>query len=198
MYNKAEIERIKEEFGKFSSWAIWDFQNEKNTKVIEENLNLLHSNFVFIGLNISKEIDIWKNFRSGKHDRKLKYAFNSAKQIKGAYMTDLIKKVELNSKNIVSEVKDGRINIESHIKIFKAELEKVKVTPKSKFIIFGSAARDLYDEYYEKNYPDNKVYYIRHYSGRGNDKEWVENVWKRLNISDLEFENELKKYLYHK
>ena len=63
MYSKAEIEKIKKEFGKFSSWAIWDSQNEKNTSVIEENLQLLHSNFIFLGLNISKEIDIWGNFR---------------------------------------------------------------------------------------------------------------------------------------
>jgi hypothetical protein len=197
MYSKSEIEKIKDEFGKFSSWAIWDFQNEKNTSIIESNLELLHNNYVFIGLNISKEVGIWENFRGGKHDRKIKYAFNSIKQIKGAYMTDLIKKVEVNSTNLLDEIKKGNVNITNQIDTLKIELKSVKVTSKSKFIIFGNVARELYDEYFEKNFPENKVYYFKHYSGRGDDKKWVENVWKRLNIKDLEFETELKKYKNH-
>ena len=197
MFNKLEIEKIKDEFGKFSSWAIWDFQNEKNTTIIEDNLELLHSNYVFIGLNISKEVGLWENFRGGKHDRKIKYTFNSIRHIKGAYMTDLIKKAEVNSTNLLKKIKDGEIDILKQINILRNELDLIKVTSKSKFIIFGNVAREIYDEYFEKYFPDNKVYYLKHYSGRGDDKKWVENVWERLNITDLEFETELKKYKNH-
>lgn len=197
MFNKVEIEKIKDEFGKFSSWAIWDFQNEKNTTTIENNLELLHSNYVFIGLNISKEVGIWDNFRGGKHDRKIKYAFNTIRHIKGAYMTDLIKKVEVDSTNLLKEIKDGKIDILKQVNILRNELNLIKVTSKSKFIIFGNVAREIYDEYFEKYFPDNKVYYLKHYSGRGDDKKWVENVWERLNITGLEFETELKKYKNH-
>lgn len=197
MFNKVEIEKIKDEFGKFSSWAIWDFQNEKDATTIENNLELLHSNYVFIGLNISKEVGIWENFRGGKHDRKIKYAFNTIRHIKGAYMTDLIKKVEVDSTNLLKEIKDGKIDILKQVNILRNELNLIKVTSKSKFIIFGNVAREIYDEYFEKYFPDNKVYYLKHYSGRGDDKKWVENVWERLNITDLEFETELKKYKNH-
>ena len=197
MYSKPEIEKISDEFGKFSSWAIWDFQNEKNTSIIENNLELLHNNYVFIGLNISKEVGIWGNFRGGKHDRKIKYAFNSTKDIKGAYMTDLIKSVEVYSIDLLNEIKQGNIDIKTQIDTFIRELNLVKVTPKSKFIIFGNIARELYDEYFEKHFPENKVYYLKHYSGRGEDKHWVEEVWKRLNIVELNYATELNKYKNH-
>lgn len=197
MFSNLEIEKIKDEFGKFSSWAIWDFQNEKNTTIIENNLELLHSNYVFIGLNISKEVGIWENFRGGKHDRKIKYAFNSIRHIKCAYMTDLIKKVEVDSTNLLKEIKDGKIDIIKQVNILRSELNLIKVTSKSKFIIFGNVAREIYDEYFEKYFPENKVFYLKHYSGRGDDKKWVENVWERLNITDLEFETELRKYKNH-
>jgi hypothetical protein len=197
MFNKLEIEKIKSEFGKFSSWAIWDFQNERNTTIIENNLELLHNNYVFFGLNISKEVGIWENFHGGKHDRKIKYAFNSIRHIKGAYMTDLIKKVEVNSSNLLNEIKVGKVDILKQVNILRSELNLIKVTPKSKFIIFGNVAREIYDEFFEKYFPENKVYYLQHYSGRGDDKKWVEKVWTRLNITDLEFETELKKYKNH-
>ena len=44
---------------------------------------------------------------------------------------------------------------------------------------------------------ENKVYYLKHYSGRGEDKHWVEEVWKRLNIVELNYETELNKYKNH-
>lgn len=197
MFSNLEIEKIKDEFGKFSSWAIWDFQNEKNTTIIENNLELLHSNYVFIGLNISKEVGIWENFRGGKHDRKIKYAFNSIRHIKCAYMTDLIKKVEVDSTNLLKEIKDGKIDIIKQVNILRSELNLIKVTSKSKFIIFGNVAREIYYEYFEKYFPENKVFYLKDYSGRGDDKKWVENVWERLTITDLEFETELRKYKNH-
>lgn len=197
MFDKNEFEIIKEKFGKFSTWAIWDFQNEKNTEVIDNNINLLHSNYVFIGLNISKEVDTWTNFRGGKHDRKLKYAFNSINKFRGAYMTDLIKEIEVNSTNILSKIDKKEIDIRTQVNFFKDELCFLKVTPKTKFIIFGNVARDLYEEFYEKHFPENKVFYLNHYSSRGEDKKWVEKVWERLNINDLEFETELRKYKNH-
>ena len=80
----------------------------------------------------------------------------------------------------------------------KNELESVKVTSKSKFIIFGSTAREIYDEYYEKYFPDNKVFYLKHYSGYGDDRTWVEKVWERLNIDDKNFNEEKDKYKKHK
>ncbi len=197
MYTTIDIENIKSQNGKYASWAIWDFENESNTSIIEKNLSQLHSNFILIGLNISKEVGIWENFRGGKHDRKIKYAFNSIPEIKGAYMTDLIKKIEVDSNNIYTDILNKKINLEQNLNHFINELALLKITSKTKFILFGNTARELYDTYYEKYFQENKVYYFKHYSGRGTDKEWVEYVWDRLNINDLNFELEVKKYKNH-
>lgn len=68
-------------------------------------------------------------------------------------MTDLIKSVEVHSIDLLNKIKQGNINIKTQIDTFIRELNLVKVTPKSKFIIFGNIARELYDEYFEKHFP---------------------------------------------
>ena len=61
-------------------------------------------------------------------------------------------------------------------------------------LLFSEIQRENYmTNIYERFFPENKVYYLKHYSSRGTDKDWVENVWERLNIG-LNFEQEMKKY----
>lgn len=188
MITKIKLEQIKENYGKFSTWAIWNDKNEADTEIIEKNISLLHTNWVLIGLNISKPVKVWGNFRGGQHDRKLKIAFSNT-NISGAYMTDLIKRVEKSSTEIENEIKQGNLNLSEQVNSFVEELNFVGVNAKTKFIVFGDMARNLYDEFYEKYFPENKVYYLKHYSSRGTDKDWVEKVWDRLNI-DFKFNNE--------
>lgn len=190
MITKSKFEEIKKIYGRFSTWAIWDENNESDTEIIENNIDKLHTNWIIIGLNISKPVGVWGNFRGGKHDRKIKTAFSNT-NILGSYMTDLIKKSEKSSTEIEKEVKQGNLDISEQVKSFVEEVRFVGVNDKTKFIIFGDTARNLYDEYYERHFPENKVYYLKHYSSRGTDKDWVEKVWDRLNI-DLEFNNEQK------
>jgi len=187
MITKNKFELIKKIYGQFSSWAIWNVNNEADTEIIEQNISLLHTKWILIGLNISKPVKVWGNFRGGKHDRKIKIAFRNT-NISGSYMTDLIKKSEKSSSEIEKEIKQGYLDISEQVKSFVDELNFVGVNDKTKFIIFGNIARNLYDEYYERYFPETKVYYLKHYSSRGTDKDWVEKVWARLNI-DLEFEN---------
>lgn len=189
-----KIDNIKNKYGSFSSWAIWNYNDIEDINIIDLNKSLLHNNYVLIGLNISKATTIWGNFhKKGSHDRKLMYAFNSFTIIKGAYMTDLIKYAEVNSKNIVEKIKNKEIDIDKSVTEFVTELRELEISSKTKFIIFGDSAREIYNRYYEKHFSENKVYFFKHYSARGTDKEWVEEIWKRLNIK-LDFEQELKKY----
>lgn len=188
MISKDKYLNIKNKYGKFASWAIWNSENESNTEIIEQNINKLHCNWVIIGLNISKPVGVWGNFRGGKHDRKIKLAFTNT-EISGAYMTDLIKKIEKSSKEIEKEIKTKKFDITKHVKSFVEELKFVGINNNTKFIIFGNTARFIYDEFYEKYFPENKVYYLKHYSSRGTDKDWVEYIWKRLNINS-KYENE--------
>jgi len=86
-YSMTEYLYLKEKYGNVASWALWNDDNEKDTSIIEENIGLLHSRFVGIGLNISKPVSTWSNFRGGKHDRKLRKTFNNGR-LKGFYLTD--------------------------------------------------------------------------------------------------------------
>src|SRR5690554_5340017 len=106
MITKSKFEEIKKIYGRFSTWAIWDENNESDTEIIENNIDKLHTNWIIIGLNISKPVGVSGNFRGGKHDRKIKTAFSNT-NILGSYMTDLIKKSEKSSTEIEKEVKQG-------------------------------------------------------------------------------------------
>lgn len=182
MFSKQEFQIIKERFGEHASWAIWDLANESNTTVIENNWDMLHSRFVGIGLNISQKVSLWGNFRGGKNDRKLKYAFNHCGS-EGFYLTDLIKNVvEKNSFRLMEKVKSKEIEIEDHVTSFIEEMQVLKIQDTTKFLVFGNAARELFESYYDKHFPENKVYFLKHYSSRGTDEDWVHNVWDRLNI----------------
>jgi len=185
MITKNKIEQIKKKYGRFSTWAIWNDNNESDTEIIEQNIPLLHTKWVLIGLNMSKPVKVWGNFRGGKHDRKIKIAFRNT-YFSGAYMTDLIKISKKSSIEIDKGIKQGSLDMSKQVKIFVEELNFVGVNDKTKFIIFGNMARNLYDEYYERYFPENKVFYLKHYASRGTDKDWVEKVWKRLNLQ-LEF-----------
>lgn len=193
MIDRVKFDEIKTKFGAFVSWALWNNEDESDINIIEHNLPLLNVNWILIGLNISKPVRVWGNFRGGKHDRKLKIAFNNS-FVRGSYMTDLIKKVEKSSTEIEKELRCGELDISKHVKFFTEELELLCVNDKTKFIVFGNVARNIYDEYYERNFPENKVYYLNHYSSRNTtDKKWVEKVWERLNIK-LNFDDEKAKY----
>ena len=192
MIDRVKFDKIKAKFGEFVSWALWNNEDESDINIIEHNLPLLNVNWILIGLNISKPVRVWGNFRGGKHDRKLKIAFNNS-FVRGSYMTDLIKKVEKSSTAIKKELKCDELDISKHVKSFTEELNTIGVNDKTKFIIFGNVARNIYDEYYERNFPENKVYYLNHYSSRSTDKQWVEKVWERLNIK-LNFDDEKAKY----
>lgn len=55
MYSKAEFDTLTKHLGCFSSWAIWDENDESSTDVILDNIAKLNSKFVGVGLNISKQ-----------------------------------------------------------------------------------------------------------------------------------------------
>jgi hypothetical protein len=189
---------IKDKHSRYGSWAIWSYEkkNEKSVNEIYENINSLHSNYVIIGLNISSLVKDWSNFRGGRHDRKLKYAFNNSK-IKGSYMTDLFKDiVNPVSTNFYKYILDELELISENVKLFCEEMKNVKISNETKFIIMGTKTSNtgkLFQKYFSCFFPDNVIIYHRHYSSRGTDKAWVESVWKDLGIR-ADYEDEVRKY----
>lgn len=196
---ESELEKLAEH-GKWASWAIWEYGksriSEKSIGVILSNIEDLNVRNVVIGLNISKPVELWGNFRGGKHDRKLKYAFNDT-AIRGAYMTDLFRIQTEKSTNLAQELRIKQELIPENVLRFVDEMRDLKITPETRFILMGAEESILgkyYRKEFQKHFKENPVVYHRHYSSRGTDKAWVESMRKRLNING-EFEEILLKYI---
>lgn len=179
-YTFGEYENLKQKYGNVASWVLWNNDDETDPSIIEENINLLNSRYV--GLNISKPVTTWSNFRGGKHGRKIKRAFiNTA--IKGFYLTDFFKNiVEKDSSLIEQAIKKNEIDIEVHVEFFIEEMKNVKVNDETVFLTFGNLTYNLFDTYLKKYYPNNKVILLKHYSARGTDEEWVQSTLEKIGL----------------
>lgn len=192
-FTNIEFEILTKKHGKWASWAIWEYSSvriqEKSTSIIQSNLADLNSENILIGLNISKPVEIWGNFRGGKHDRKLKYAFNDS-PIRGAYMTDLFRIEMKESTNLARFIKCNPNIVEENVSRFIDEMRDLRINDETRFIILGKE-QSILGKYFRlefhKYFKKNPIIYHRHYSSRGTDKEWVESIWKSLGI-DLNYE----------
>ncbi|HEY8784354.1 MAG TPA: hypothetical protein VIM16_22190 [Mucilaginibacter sp.] len=194
-YSSIEFKNLESKYGEVSTWAIWEHSKyrimEKSVKCIAENLTLLHSKYVLIGLNASRKIEgeKWNNFRGGRHDRKLKYALNDT-DLRGAYMTDLFKEI-VNPKSVdfYNYIKTNGEFIMKNVLSFKQEMSDIRISPETTFIIWGtenSLTARLYKQHFEIHFSDIKTIYHKHYSSRGFDKDWVESIWRTLRV-DADF-----------
>jgi len=185
-YSKSDFEYLTKKYGKYASWAIWNSEDEKDTKVIFTNKSLLNTKYVGVGLNISNPVKTWGNFRGGKHDRKLKQAFNES-TIRGFYLTDIIKGVkDANSSNVLRKIRNNEINIREQMNFFIEEMCDIQITSKTTFIIFGNAAYYLFNKYLKEQFPYNKIIKHKHYSCRGTDKDWVDSITKTLQLKPID------------
>ena len=195
-----EFNKLTKLYGNYGSWAIWSYDKfrsgEKLTDPIFQNIGFLNNKYVIIGLNISKPVGVWSNFRGGTHDRKLKYAFNDT-DLKGCYMTDLFKDVVNPSSTLLYKYIESQPHLIQHnVDLFRHEMSDLKISSSTTFILMGteqSTLATLYQKYFQIHFPNIKVIYHRHYSSRGSDQEWVESMWQTLGI-ELEYQVILRKY----
>ena len=63
MYSDKEYMNLKQKYGGYSSWAIWNKEDLCDTEVISRSIKELNSNYVLLALNKSIDIDLycWKN-----------------------------------------------------------------------------------------------------------------------------------------
>ena len=188
--NNMDIQKLKElakKYGRWSSWAIWNENNLDDTSIISQQVDKLHTNYVIVALNMSKELSIeWSNFHAckrGCHDGKLRSAFNgSNSEVRGAYMTDLLKMIDKNSKNIsliLSETSHDDI-IKKQKEDFKQELKNVGVTEKSKFILIGREVQKHFHSFTDNKY--QSTISLRHYSDyRLKAEQWVSQSLAEIN-----------------
>lgn len=192
MFTQDQYEKLKEKYGAYSSWAIWNHKEPNDTAIIEANLDQLNSRFVLLGLNMSRLLNkpAWFNFHDNTHARKLKYACNDTK-LRGSYMTDLFKDmINPNSINFKKQV--SKEDIDKNVELFNQEMIDVKINDDTQFILLGKLAFELFNENFKQGYKNNIIYF-NHYSSRGTDKEWIEKFWQKLNIN-FDFDSIIQKY----
>jgi hypothetical protein len=196
MFNLNEYNNLVLKYGEFASWAIWDYKDEKDCTIIPKNIDDLNSKYILLALNCSGSLrnELWANFRGGKHDRKIKYACNDSK-LRGAYITDLFKGIEEPQSYIVKNLISDEV-INKNVDLFKQEMDDIKISKNSKFILFGNLVTDYFNKYF-KPYFNNEAYSYYHYSSYSmSDKKWVEGFWKLLNVVD-NFDQTLNRYKNH-
>jgi hypothetical protein len=201
-FTEAEFKKLSSTYGKYAGWAIWNYSRsrdiERSTSIIDDNIALLNSRNVIVGLNVSAPIDIlWSNFRGGTHDRKLKYAFNDT--IRGSYITDLYKGiVNPSSVELDKYISKNPDILQENVQFFLEEMKSIRLSMESRFIILGVENGILarhFNKHFQRHFLSNPVVYYRHYSSRGTDKEWVEGIWRKLDIQN-HFGSVLSKYKY--
>jgi len=183
MYNSSDLTKLSRRLGSYASWAIWSYENEKDVAIINRSKAELHSDFVFIGLNISASLNNipWSNFHGGRHDRKLKYACNDT-ILRGSYMTDLFKGVPEVNSNKLRHLLTQKV-IDENVDLFNREMELIKLKPESQFIILGSLSAEYYHRYFRQE-RRNTVICHHHHSWYGiSDREWVNLLWNKLGIN---------------
>jgi hypothetical protein len=178
---------------------VWRNEKEKraDTSCIEQHMDILHSRYVFLGLNISKPLaGVWKNFHGGKHDRKLLYAINDTK-LRGSYLTDMYKNiVEPKSNQLHKFIESQPDLLRANVDTFRNEMSDIGVKEDTVFVVL-SAERSRtalhFIQYFKPHFPNNPVIFHRHYSYLMKDRDWVESFWNTLGIN-ADFNSIIKKY----
>lgn len=192
-YNK-----LKEEYGHVSSWAIWGkptagvSSNIPDMSIFEDEdiCNKLNDKYVFVGLNGSsthgnQDCEPWKNFHSSyehQKDYKLRHALTGS-EFWGSYITDIIKvfegnrdeSKEVNSKKFMSKLRKHPEVVNENIEIFKDELN-ILSDEKPILIAIGNDSFNIL----KNNLNGYEIHKIKHYSSWGSAEEYKKEVLEIL------------------
>lgn len=194
MITKNTYEVLKEKYGKFSSWAVWDragatpASNTGSMNWVDDPrlLRILNTGFVFVGLNASNthgnqdgEFETaWKNFHSDyryQKDFKLRFALQDTRYW-GSYLTDVIKgHVEVESGKVAKYLKEHPEVAEENTSALEEELSCLGKRPV--LVAIGAKTDEILREYLGDKYP---VVPIPHYAAPMGKETYRERVLTAL------------------
>ena len=187
MLNKSKFQLIKQKYGHYASWAIWADEG-KTPKSNVEDLNVfdinnnedllkqLNPNIIFVGLNISRPIQVplanFHDSRTQAMDFKIRHALKDS-HFWGGYMTDIIKDFEQKvSGKVTSYLRKDKPFEEENIKIFQREINDLEV--KTPIIVaFGKDAYTILTKNFKNIY---WIIKIPHYSNYTSKEKYREEV----------------------
>jgi hypothetical protein len=194
MMTKKAYAAMKEKYGKFGSWAVWERAGgtpSSNTGLMNwvndpELLRILDTGFVFVGLNVSNPRGnrkggfqgVWKNFHSDyryQKDYKLRFALQDTRYW-GSYLTDVIKQhVEGDSGEVMKYLKKHPGVVAKNISVLEEELSCLGKHPV--LAAMGGNACDILRKNLGGKYP---VVQIPHYAAWMGQEKYREKVLTAL------------------
>jgi hypothetical protein len=190
MIDLQQFENIKQKHGSYASWAVWANASEKKPKSNMGDLSafddarvlsLLRNDVVMVGLNFSVLRDAPKPFFNfhgkGGGAFKIRYAFNDSPYY-GAYMTDIIKHEEVDSKKTMQYLKENPEVVARNVDKFREELRDLRATTPI-ILAFGNDTSKLLRENLDKS-EYRKLIKLTHYSYRISKEEYKEVVFKEI------------------
>ena len=155
MIDRTRFDAIRQQHGRYASWAVWA-EASKTPKSdigdlsildVEANgslLEIIKGNVIMVGLNIARSFsEPFRNFHdpsSKANDFKIRYAFTNTKYY-GAYMTDIIKNVEMvDSNDLLEHLKASPSLVRQNVEAFREELQSLN-SGKPTILAFGAAAQ---------------------------------------------------------
>ena len=192
MMTKKAYAALKEKYGKFGSWAVWEragrapSSNTGSMNWVNDRqlLRILDTGFVFVGLNVSNTrgnrkgefTEDWKNFHSEhsyQKDFKLRFALEGTSYW-GSYLTDVIKEhVEGDSREVMKYLRGHPDVVKRNICRLEEELSCLEKRP-----VLVAIGCDAYDILRKNLGQDGKYKILRipHYSGWGGQEEYRKRV----------------------
>lgn len=182
-----KFESIKSLYGGVASWACWAPQSDMkraksgigdlsifDPKNTNNAISALHTNFVLVGLNISRD-DVsdkpWRNFHSNDKnatDYKIRLMLASTK-LWGSYMTDIFKDFpEPKSQKVIEYCAKHPVELQAQVSSFHEEIEFV-CENKPILIAFGNVVFQILTENFGDEFKIEKVHHYA-YTGVSIDK----------------------------
>lgn len=178
MISQAVFDLVKQKYGYWSSWAIWDEEgaspksNVGNLSVFDApNIcERLNAEVIFVGLNISRGAikEPLANFhdkRTEATDFKIRYAFKNT-PFWGGYMTDIIKDFDQKESGKVAKyLKENRAFENQNVEIFKRELADIG-SRNPVLIAFGRDTHSILKKNFSNQFEILKVPHYANYSSK--------------------------------
>lgn len=197
MISRSVFELVKEKYGYWASWAIWQEEgtspksNVGDLSIFDDPhvCEKLTAEVIFVGLNISRGAikEPLANFhdkRTEATDFKIRYAFKET-PFWGGYMTDIIKDFDQKESGKVAKFLKENKQFEDHnVQIFKEELVDIgAINPI--LIAFGRDTYGILKKNFSQRFQILKVPHYANYSSKENYRVEVTEAMKLSNQQGL-------------
>lgn len=182
--SEKRFDEIGERYGRYSSWAIWDAADIRNTSIISRCVGELRIDVIMVGVNASADVSghWWKNFHHGRNDHKLRLAFNESR-FRGAYMTDIIKSVfTVKAADLMRDLRSKPAVIAPHLAAFKTEMSYIGADKFSLFLVFGRDAQFLFEGHLAADFQN--FIPVEHFACYRTTESWLRDLWQVIDTNE--------------